>query len=585
VVEPALDPAAEPPITPLAALLVVSPERKRAVLEDISHGSVPRPLYYLLLMVSGGIAAFGLLANSAAVVIGAMLVSPLMTPIFGISLALSRGDLRLLRHALIAEVGGIVVIIVFALLLGLLPFALEVTPEMMARTRPTLLDLFVATLAGLAGGLAMVDERTSPALPGVAIATSLTPPLATSGLSLAFGAFGGAWGAFLLFFANFLAILTVSAVVFVLAGFVTRAELGSRTDWMKRFAAAGIGLVAVTALLTRQLVTLIADWRTQNTVVQALTGELANEPGASLLDAAYRRLPDGQVSVLATVRTPQVISPETVKAFQDVIASRLEDEVVLFVRCSITKDVTAAGSVALLPEVDLNGRFVDADPSPRVRTTEIAEQVLRQLVSNRQVFALHNVDLLSLPSGPVLVASVEGARAPAPAQVEFAQNLIRERVGDPTLVLVVRSVTTTDVTAKGRILLGQAHFSTLSADERRTQAALESRSRAALTGLSDTYVEAVDAALEGDRWVVRAAVAAVEVPRAARVAAIEQELTGIAGAPVALSVLASTDLIVTGSGYDSVAGYIQARAVEQLAAQGSGAPARPPADAEPIVHP
>ena len=67
----------------LAALLIVSPERKRQVLDDIAQGSVPRPLYYLLLMVSGGIAAFGLIGNSAAVVIGAMLVSPLMTPIFG----------------------------------------------------------------------------------------------------------------------------------------------------------------------------------------------------------------------------------------------------------------------------------------------------------------------------------------------------------------------------------------------------------------------------------------------------------------------------------------------------------------------
>ena len=260
-------------------LLSVSAERKAQVIDDIVHDAKPRMLYYVLLLSSGGIAAFGLLANSAAVVIGAMLVSPLMAPIFGMALALSRGDLRLLRHAAIAEFGGVLLIVGFALLLGLLPFALEVTPEMLARTKPSLLDLFVAALAGLAGGLALVDERTSAALPGVAISTSLTPPLATCGLSLAFGAIDGAWGAFLLFFANFLTILAVSAAIFILAGFVTRSELGTRSDLLKRFSATGIGLLAVAAILTRQLVVVIDDWRLKQSIETTIELVLENEPG------------------------------------------------------------------------------------------------------------------------------------------------------------------------------------------------------------------------------------------------------------------------------------------------------------------
>jgi uncharacterized hydrophobic protein (TIGR00271 family) len=280
---------------PLAALLSVSPQRKAQVLDEISHGYVPRTLYYVLLLASAGIAAFGLLANSAAVVISAMLVSPLMAPIFGIALALSRGDLLLLRHAAIAEFGGVLMIIGFACLLGLLPFALEVTPEMLARTRPNVLDLIVATLAGLADGLALVDERTSPALPGVAIATSLTPPLATCGLSLAFGAYQGAWGAFLLFFANFLAILAVSAAIFVLAGFVTRAELGTRADFLKRFSAGGIGLLAVAAILTRQLIVMIDDWRLKQSIVTTIEHALADDAGARLARVVYEQTPDGSI--------------------------------------------------------------------------------------------------------------------------------------------------------------------------------------------------------------------------------------------------------------------------------------------------
>ena len=113
----------------------------------------------------------------------------------------------------------------------------------------------VATLAGLAGALAMIDERVSPVLPGVAIATALNPPIAAMGLCLALGAYQGAWGAFLLFFANVLAILAVAGAMFLVAGFVTREEIGSFRALGRRFSVAGIGLVLVTALLSRHLVT------------------------------------------------------------------------------------------------------------------------------------------------------------------------------------------------------------------------------------------------------------------------------------------------------------------------------------------
>lgn len=148
---------------PLFVLWSVSPQRKAQVISDTATDSIPRPLYYVLLLASAGIAAFGLLANSAAVVIGAMLVSPLMAPIFGMALALSRGDLHLLRNAMISEFGGVLLIIAFALILGLLPFALEVTPEMLARTKPSLLDLFVAALAG-ASPVALRWSTKGPAL-------------------------------------------------------------------------------------------------------------------------------------------------------------------------------------------------------------------------------------------------------------------------------------------------------------------------------------------------------------------------------------------------------------------------------------
>lgn len=550
---------------PLLALWAVSPQRKAVVIDDIAHGSIPTLLYYVLLLASGGIAAFGLLANSAAVVIGAMLVSPLMAPIFGIALALARGDLRLLRHALVAEFGGVLLIVGFALVLGLLPFALEVTPEMLARTKPSLLDLFVAALAGLAGGLALVDERTSPALPGVAIATSLTPPLATSGLSLAFGAFDGAWGAFLLFFANFLTILSVSAAIFILAGFVTRAEIGTRTDLLKRFAAAGIGLLAVAAILTRQLVVTIDDWRLNQSIVATIEHSLADDAGARLSRVIYDQAADGSVNVLATVNTPRSFSPQKVKAMQQAISEKVNRQISLFVRCAITQDVAAAGSANLLPTVTLNGDFIAANVTANVRMTETAEQTLRELVSRSQTFDLEGVQLVHLPTGPVIVATVSGARPPVPSQVRSAEETIRARLGDSSATLLVRATTTSDITAKGRVLLGDALFAPMTAAERAVQQQLETLGESELEHVADTFVDSIAAAKSADGWEVRAEVVSARVLQPADVGRVEKSLAKLAGTSITLSVLTPNGLIVGPKGFTTVQRSIEERLTRQRA--------------------
>ena len=199
-------------------LFELSRERFEIVHADISDGSEPALRFYILVAVSTLIASFGLILNSTAVVIGAMLVAPLMTPIFGISLALVRGETGLFGRAMRAEIFGVIAAVGMSLLLGLTLGDFEPTNEMLSRTSPTLFDLLVAVLAGFAGAYALVDEKLSPALPGVAIATAIVPPLANSGLCLALGDVAAAVGSFLLFFANFLSILVVAAITFVLSG-------------------------------------------------------------------------------------------------------------------------------------------------------------------------------------------------------------------------------------------------------------------------------------------------------------------------------------------------------------------------------
>ena len=135
----------------------VAKERKAFVINEISQGSTPEPRFYFMVVISTLIAANGLVADSPAVIIGAMLVAPLMTPIFGISLAMVRSDSYLLGRSLRAEIIGVSLSILLGALFGLIPLAIDPTPEMLARIHPNLLDLCVAVLAGLAGSYAMVD--------------------------------------------------------------------------------------------------------------------------------------------------------------------------------------------------------------------------------------------------------------------------------------------------------------------------------------------------------------------------------------------------------------------------------------------
>jgi len=561
-------------------LFSVSTARRAAVLDDISSGSAPRMLYYILLAASSLIAGFGLLADSPAVVIGAMLVSPLMTPIFGITVGLSGSNLRLLRDALIAEFGGVLVVVAFGLLLGLLPLSLSATPEMLARTSPNLLDLFVAALAGLAGCLAMIDERISASLPGVAIATSLTPPLTTCGLCLALGAYDGAWGAFLLFFANFLAILVVATTIFIIAGFVRREEIGSIVDFVPRYAAPVLGLLLVTFLLTGQLINVVRERRTDSTIRAVLAEQLRDEPNITLVDVFHTQ-GRGRLEILSVVRTSRVLSPQKVLAVQDALRARLGSDADLYIRCALTKDVAARGSANLLPERTLDGKFTHRDLSPAARLAQIAEQTVRDILVDRPDIMLDDVNVLQMPVGPVVLVSIKSARNPIGLEVTRAEAAIRRRTGDPTVRLLVRTIELSDVTSTGRVLLGQAHLGITSEQDAVVAHALEDSTRKRIGKLHNIFADNVDAARTDVGWEVRAEVVGATVPSPAEIAAIERELAIQVAAPVSLSVWARTDVVVTGTRYESVHERIEAAVRSRSEAAAGAGKVEHPAESQP----
>ena len=178
--------------------------------------------FWVLLVLASVIAAGGVVGDSTPAVIGAMIVAPLATPIYGVALATVTGPRRDLLASLKLLVVGVAVNVLIGVLLGAITverLPVDANPQILGRTAPALLDLTVAVAVGIAGSFALVRRDVSNILAGVAIAISLVPVLAVVGITLGSGRLDLAWGAFLLFLTNAAAIIIAGVLVFTAAGY------------------------------------------------------------------------------------------------------------------------------------------------------------------------------------------------------------------------------------------------------------------------------------------------------------------------------------------------------------------------------
>jgi uncharacterized hydrophobic protein (TIGR00271 family) len=299
---------------------VTSQERLNA--EKEPHGAAVRSrvdddssfdtAYVVMNVLATVVASYGLLADSAAVVIGAMVIAMLLGPISGMGLALADGNSRLLRKASATIVGGIVVVFITACVIGFFNKEVPATREMMTRTAPNLFDLMIAIAGGAAGAYAVISRRLSVAFVGVAIATALVPPLATCSLFLARGEFALSGGAFLLTLANIVGIQAASSVVFYLNGFreITKGEKLSRGVLAEGIVSAA-ALLVLGGVLTATLHGLVAKELYERAVRKVLKADLVRYPGAYLADVRFSRT-DESIVVQALVRGPESLSARQV---------------------------------------------------------------------------------------------------------------------------------------------------------------------------------------------------------------------------------------------------------------------------------
>jgi uncharacterized hydrophobic protein (TIGR00271 family) len=314
-------------------------EERWDVREEISQGAQPGVNYFVLIVLSCIIATLGLLLNSGTVVIGAMLVAPLMSSIFAFSLGLVLGDVRLMRLSIEAVLKGMALVVIIATFIGVLSPFKELTDEIMAHTQPTLLDLAVALASGMAGAYALARKDVSAALPGVAIAAALTPPLTAVGLGLALGDARVAGGAFLLFAANIAAISLAGVLVFMLLGIrpQIRQPEAQRHIWRGLIGFALL-LLVIAIPLAVIMNGIVRETAARQAIQEVLKAQVAAQEG-ELVEFEYREERDGLL-VIATVRSAQSFDQVVVDHLAEALSGRLDRPMTLEV---VVLPVTRSG--------------------------------------------------------------------------------------------------------------------------------------------------------------------------------------------------------------------------------------------------
>lgn len=273
--------------------------------------------FVVLLSGSTLIATLGLFQNSPAVIIGAMIIAPLMRPLVGLSLSTLTADGKLLIGAgttlIVGTVAGAAISATMAAVLG----ALALTPEILARTHPTLLDLGVALFAGAIGAYCQTDERLADSLAGVAIAVALVPPLSVVGIGLAHNNVPVWSGALLLYATNLVGITFAGALVFLLMGFTPlhRARKG--------LALSAVAMALLLVPLGFSMWELVMENQLRMKIRQMLSEKTFTFRGLQVHDVQVRRF-RRPVSVVATVLSSgRPITARQVKLVQDFLSREI----------------------------------------------------------------------------------------------------------------------------------------------------------------------------------------------------------------------------------------------------------------------
>jgi uncharacterized hydrophobic protein (TIGR00271 family) len=314
----------------------LSPSDYTDLVQGLRRGSKLNTDFVVMLTLAAAIATLGLLQNSPAVVIGSMLLAPLMTPMLGCGLALSMGNVRLAKDSTTAIVLGFILALLVSFLVGLLTPGSELTPEVVARTDPNLLDLLIAAASGAAAAYALARPSLAGSIAGVAIATALVPPLCSVGTCIAYGEVIGAWGAWLLFCTNVVAIILGASGTFRVLGITARRRVlrWRPSVWVQR-AVTGLAAGALIMAVPLQL-NLLQDleevkpqpnsFPVAKVVLDELHKYVEDYPDLELLMAGKPASKFSTADVIIVLTSPRPLSRKYAEDMVRIVRETLGDE-------------------------------------------------------------------------------------------------------------------------------------------------------------------------------------------------------------------------------------------------------------------
>lgn len=304
--------------------------------EGLIEESTLERIYVILIVGSCVIATFGLLANSAAVIIGAMIVAPLMLPIRGMAFGALEGNLRLFRTGLVAIVAGTLLAIAISWSIGMLVGLPEFGSEILSRSRPTLLDLGVAIAAGGISGFAKVEPKISPTLAGTAIAVALMPPVCVIGLGLSQANWSLSLGATLLYLTNLLGITLSCMLIFLAAGYTPLYRAKKALTWT----------VALTVVLLIPLglsfFRLTRQAQLEASIKRALLNQTVTFQRLVLINSNVNWLSNPPV-VRLNVRSRDPVTPRQVQLLEDFLTQEMGQRFTLIFEVGQIEEVRREG--------------------------------------------------------------------------------------------------------------------------------------------------------------------------------------------------------------------------------------------------
>lgn len=304
---------------------------------DLLEESTPNAIYLILIVGSCAIATFGLLSNSAAVIIGAMIIAPLMLPIRGLAFGALTGNITLFRQGLIAVVMGTLLAIFISCGLGVLVSLPSFGSEVLARSEPTLLDLGVAVAAGGISGYAKIEPKISTSLAGTAIAVALMPPICVVGLGLSQANWSLSFGATLLYLTNLLGITLSCMLTFLVSG-CSNLRRARKPLFLTLFFTA-ILVIPLGVSFTR----LIRQAQLENSVRQALLNRTVTFQRLQLLKSETNWLTTPP-EIRLNVRAQEPVTPRQVQLLEEFIEREMGQPFTLVFEVGQVEEVRREGS-------------------------------------------------------------------------------------------------------------------------------------------------------------------------------------------------------------------------------------------------